>query len=163
MALVYKAKTFIVATSSGHLLRLTLTPTGGKYHLISRLFSRPAPSLSLSRFIPSFFGSSNLSPVAVMDAHVSSIALGKPSVTGECIVWTLVGERIQKWELKPEGWEDLLSDRSILIFLRSAVRDVFGITEDRDESMDFELIDLGCERCVFYIFADLKDVLPKER
>lgn len=65
--------------------------------------------------------------------------------------------------MKPEGWEDLLSDRSILVFLRSAVRDAFGIMEDRDESMDFELIDLGCERCVFYIFADLKGVLPKVR
>ncbi|KXN86872.1 hypothetical protein AN958_09467 [Leucoagaricus sp. SymC.cos] len=139
------AQTFIATTSSGHLFRLTLTPTGGKYHLVSRLFARPSPSLSLSRLIPSFFGSSDLRPADAMNAYVSSIALGKPSATGERVVWTLVSERIQKWELKPEGWEELLLDKNVVELLKSAVKDNFGIKEDRDQSMDFELIDLGHE------------------
>jgi len=146
--LVCKAKTFLIGTSSGQLLRLILTPTGGKYLLVSRPFSRPVPSNSLSRFIPSFFGSSNVDPVIVTNAYVGSIALGKPSAAGGHIVWTLVGERIQKWELKSEGWEDLLSDINVLTLLESAIRGAFGIT---DEFLNFELIDVGCERCVFFI------------
>lgn len=140
-----EAQTFIATTSSGHLFRLTLTPTGGKYHLVSRLFARPAPSLSLSRLIPSFFSSSNLSAADAMNAYVSSIALGKPSATGERVVWTLVNERIQKWELKPEGWEELLLDKNVVELLKSVVKDAFGIKEDRDEFLDFELIDVGLE------------------
>jgi nuclear pore complex protein Nup133 len=81
-----------------------------------------------------------------MNAYVSSIALGKPSATGERVVWTLVSERIQKWELKPEGWEELLLDKNVVGLLKSAVMDAFGIREDRDQFLDFELIDLGLER-----------------
>jgi len=117
------------------------------------------PSNSLSRFIPSFFGSSNIDPVVVTNAYVGSIALGKPSAAGRRIVWTLVGERIQKWELKSEGWEDLLSDINVLTLLESAIRGALGIT---DEFLNFELIDVGCERCVFCLFADLEYVLLKE-
>ncbi|KAF9454530.1 hypothetical protein P691DRAFT_655678 [Macrolepiota fuliginosa MF-IS2] len=138
-------QTFIATTSFGHLFRLSLTSTGGKYHIVSRLFARPVPSLSLSRLIPSFFGSSSLSPTDAMNAYVSSIALGKPSATGEREVWALVSERIQKWELKPEGWEELLLDKNVVELLRSAVKDEFGIKEERDHSMDFEMIDIGFE------------------
>lgn len=97
--------------------------------------------------------------MVVTNAYVGSIALGKPSAAGRRIVWTLVGERIQKWELKSEGWEDLLSDINVLTLLESAIRGALGIT---DEFLNFELIDVGCERCVFCLFADLEYVLLKE-
>lgn len=90
-----------------------------------------------------------------MNAYVSSVALGKPSATGEREVWTLVNERVQKWELKPEGWEELLLDKNVVELLKSAVKDEFGIKE-KDQSMDFELIDLGFERCVFYFTLPLR-------
>lgn len=80
-----------------------------------------------------------------MNAYVSSVTLGKPSATGEREVWVLVSERIQKWELKPEGWEELSLDKNVVGLLKSAVKDEFGIKEERDQSMDFELIDLGFE------------------
>jgi len=91
--------------------------------------------------------------VVVTNACVNSIALGKPSATGGCIVWTLVGERIQKWELKSEGWEDLLSDIDVSTLLESAIRGASGVT---DELSNLELIDLGYERCVFCLSADLE-------
>jgi nuclear pore complex protein Nup133 len=84
--------------------------------------------------------------VDAMNAYVSSIALGKLSTTGEREVWVLVNERIQKWELKPEGWEELLLDRNVVGLLKSAVKDKFKISEEDDQSMDFELIDLAFER-----------------
>ncbi len=142
-----------MTTSSGRLFRLTLTSTGGKYHLVSRLFARPAPSLSLSRLLPSFFGSSDLSPADAMNSYVSSIVLGSSSAIGEREVWVLVSERIQKWELKPEGWEELLLDRSVVGLLKEAVKDEFGIKENDDQSMDFELIDIGFEGYALYFFS----------
>lgn len=80
-----------------------------------------------------------------MNSYVSSITLGKSSPIGEREVWVLVSERIQKWELKPEGWEELLLDRSVVGLLKEAVKDELGIREDNDQSMDFELIDIGFE------------------
>ncbi|XP_006458086.1 hypothetical protein AGABI2DRAFT_216285 [Agaricus bisporus var. bisporus H97] len=139
------AQTFLASTSSGHLFRLGLTPTGGKYRLVSHLFARPTTSLNLSRFFPSLFGASELRPADAMNAYVSSITLGKLSTTGEREVWVLVNERIQKWELKPEGWEELLLDRNVVGLLKTAVKDKFRISEEDDQSMDFELIDLAFE------------------
>lgn len=113
---------------------------------MSHLFARPTTSLNLSRFFPSLFGASELRPADAMNAYVSSITLGKLSTTGEREVWVLVNERIQKWELKPEGWEELLLDRNVVGLLKTAVKDKFRISEEDDQSMDFELIDLAFER-----------------
>ncbi|KAJ7285784.1 hypothetical protein C8J57DRAFT_1431461 [Mycena rebaudengoi] len=129
-------QTFILSTSSGLLFRLVLTSAGGKHHLTSHTFSRPATGLSLSRLIPSF-----LSP-----SPSSSIALGGQSPTGGRELWALVDTRVQKWEMKSEGWEEPLLDEEIAGVARTALRDAFGATVEPDNAkLDLELVDIAID------------------
>lgn len=143
-------QTYILSTSSGLLFRLVLTSAGGKHHLTSHAFSRPATGLSLSRLLPSFLspspsGSHNaiLTPEL---GNISSIALGGRTPTGGRELWALVDTRVQRWEMKSEGWEEPLLDEEIAGVARSALRAAFEANVERDNSkLDLELVDIAID------------------
>ncbi|KAJ7632668.1 hypothetical protein FB45DRAFT_978375 [Roridomyces roridus] len=143
------AQTYILSTSSGLLFRLILTSAGGKHHLTTHPFSRPATGLSLSRLIPSFLApsqSSSQNPLTPEVGNVSSIALGARTPTGGTDLWALVDTRIQRWEMKLEGWEEPLLDEEIAGVARSALRSAFGDSVEKDNArLDLELVDLAID------------------
>ncbi|KAJ7172457.1 methyltransferase type 11 [Mycena filopes] len=143
-------QTYILSTSSGLLFRLILTSAGGKHHLTSHAFSRPSTGLSLSRLIPSFLSStpssSHHSPLTPEVGNISSIALGGRTLTGGRELWALVDTRVQRWEMKLEGWEEPLLDQEIAGVARSALRSAFGDSVERDNSqLDLELVDIAID------------------
>lgn len=126
---------YVASTSHGSLYRIALSSTGGKYHLATRLFSRP-PS---ARGLFSFLGSS--STVHDLDPHyIRSIALGHQSPIGEREVWALGEERIQKWILKAEGWEEKVVDENLSEAVKMVLEDSQTVSEGE---MDLELLDLA--------------------
>ncbi|KAJ6630853.1 hypothetical protein B0H10DRAFT_2160229 [Mycena sp. CBHHK59/15] len=140
-------QTYILSTSFGLLLRLALTSAGGKYHLTPNPFSRPATGLSLSRLIPSLFSpspsGSHQPPLVPEVGNISSIALGGKTPTGGRDLWALVDTRVQRWEMKTEGWEEPLLDEEIAGVARSALRNAFGASVERDNArLDLELVDI---------------------
>ncbi|KAJ7109426.1 hypothetical protein C8R44DRAFT_634983 [Mycena epipterygia] len=143
-------QTYILSTSSGLLFRLILTSAGGKHHLTSHAFSRPATGLSLSRLIPSFLSpsasSSHNSPLTPEVGNISSITLGGQTPTGGRELWALVDTRVQRWEMKSEGWEEPLLDEEIAGVARSALRTAFGDNVERDNAkLDLELVDIAVD------------------
>lgn len=142
-----------MSTSQGTLFRLVLTSAGGKHHLTYHPFARPSHSLSFSRLIPSIF-SSSASASSVAAGHsrnVNAIALGSLASVGGKEVWALVDTHIQKWDMKTEGWEELLLDVNISSILTSALRDHFGASISKDDKhVDLELLDLAINGYVLY-------------
>ncbi|KAJ7905514.1 Non-repetitive/WGA-negative nucleoporin C-terminal-domain-containing protein [Mycena olivaceomarginata] len=133
---------------SGLLFRLVLTSAGGKHHLTSHPFSRPSSGLSLSRLIPSFLSPSPSSsqPLTPEVGNISSIALGGQTPTGGKELWALVDTRVQRWEMKSEGWEEPLLDEEIAGVARSALRTSFGASVNQDNSqLDLELVDIAID------------------
>ncbi|KAJ7774888.1 hypothetical protein B0H16DRAFT_78349 [Mycena metata] len=142
-------QTYILSTSSGLLFRLILTSAGGKHHLTSHAFSRPSAGLSFSRLIPSFLSSapsSHHSPLTPEVGNISSIALGGQTPTGGRELWALVDTRVQRWEMKSEGWEEPLLDEEIAGVARSALRSAFGDSVEQNNSqLDLELVDIAID------------------
>ncbi|KAJ7685205.1 hypothetical protein DFH06DRAFT_34186 [Mycena polygramma] len=143
-------QTYILTTSSGLLFRLILTSAGGKHHLTSHAFSRPATGLSLARLIPSFLSpspsSSHHAPLTPEIGNISSIALGGQTPTGGRELWALVDTRVQRWEMKTEGWEEPLLDEEIAGVARSALRTAFGESVEQDNAkLDLELVDIAVD------------------
>ncbi|KAJ7111560.1 hypothetical protein C8R43DRAFT_1091558 [Mycena crocata] len=143
-------QTYIISTSSGLLFRLTLTSAGGKHHLTSHAFSRPAAGLSLSRLIPSFLAPSGSSsyhpPLTPETGNISSIVLGGQTPSGGWELWALVDTRVQRWEMKTEGWEEPLLDEEIAGVARSALRTAFGESVEQDNAkLDLELVDFAID------------------
>ncbi|KAJ6596941.1 hypothetical protein DFH09DRAFT_1403501 [Mycena vulgaris] len=141
---------YILSTSSGLLFRLILTSAGGKHHLTSHAFSRPATGLSLSRLIPSFLSpspsGSHHSALTPEVGNISSIALGGQTPTGGRELWALVDTRVQRWEMKSEGWEEPLLDQEIAGVARSALRSAFGDNVEQDNAkLDLELVDIAID------------------
>ncbi|KAK7467177.1 hypothetical protein VKT23_004235 [Stygiomarasmius scandens] len=144
------SQTYVVSTTSGLLIQLLLTSSGGRYHLTSRRFSKPAPSLSLSRLIPSIFSqsasASNSSQIMSEPGNVSALALGAKSSEGSREVWALVDSRVQRWEMRLEGWEEIILEEDVADTVRTAIRKVFGETVEVDDArMDLELLDLAID------------------
>ncbi|THU89518.1 hypothetical protein K435DRAFT_969042 [Dendrothele bispora CBS 962.96] len=143
------SQTYVVSTTSGLLIQLLVTSSGGRYHLTSRPFSKPAPSLSLSRLIPSIFSqsaSASTSQITAEPGNVSALALGAKSVEGSREIWALVDSRIQRWEMKLEGWEEIMLDEDVADAVRAAVRRTFGESVEMDDAgMDLELLDLAID------------------
>ncbi|KAJ7219294.1 hypothetical protein GGX14DRAFT_591296, partial [Mycena pura] len=140
-------QSFVLSTSSGLLFRLVLTSAGGKHHLTSHGFSRPATGLSLSRLIPSFLAPSSSTthhtPLMPELGNISSIALGGLTATGGREVWALIDTRVQRWEMKTEGWEEPLLDEDIAGIARSALRMAIGATVEADNAkLDLEFVDI---------------------
>ncbi|KAF5315570.1 hypothetical protein D9611_004731 [Ephemerocybe angulata] len=141
---------FVASTSQGLLYRLNLTSTGGKYHLATRVFSRPPPARSLSSLFPSFLGSSSSTLVDKSGApqYIRSIALGRASPTGERDIWALGEERIQKWVMKPEGWEEKVIDDNLAETIKMVVQDSPSAEGDK---LDLELLDLAINEAGTFI------------
>lgn len=144
----HQAQTYVASTTAGNLFRLTLTTSGGKYHLSSHLFARPTHNLSLFRLLPSIFsnaGPSSSIPIG-HSRNVNAIAFGAATLTGGKYVWALVDTRLQKWEMKPEGWEEMLLEGDVSPILSLAIRTNFGTHVDEDDAqMDLELLDLAVD------------------
>lgn len=136
--------TYIVSTSEGRLTRLTVTSTGGKFHLAAHVFSRPSSSLSLSRIFPSFWTLPSLQP---QPGNVNAVALGEsyPDASGRDL-WALVDNRIQRWNLSVEGWEELLLEEDIAAITCAAIHHEFSSAPRDDFDLDLELLDLKVER-----------------
>ncbi|TFY72665.1 hypothetical protein EVG20_g323 [Dentipellis fragilis] len=134
-------QTYISSTSKGRLFRLTLTSTGGKYHLVSRLFSRPQSSLSLSRFLPSLWSSQILQPEA---GNITAIALGEQNSVGRDL-WALVDSRLQKWNLATEGWEEIAQEEEIAAIILPSIRGSLNPVPDENAYLDLELLDIAVE------------------
>ncbi|KIY72168.1 hypothetical protein CYLTODRAFT_344529 [Cylindrobasidium torrendii FP15055 ss-10] len=103
-------QTFVASSSMGAIYRLVLAPLGGKLHLNMRTFSLPVTS-SLSRLYTTLFASPS-TPISA-PGNVSGLCVGRDTADNGHTVWALADTRLQKWELKPEGWEDLLLDLDI--------------------------------------------------
>ncbi|KAG7451103.1 uncharacterized protein BT62DRAFT_882814 [Guyanagaster necrorhizus] len=140
-------QTYIASTTSGVLFRLMLTSSGGNLHLTSHAFARPTSSLSLTRLYSSFFASSgSKAPLVSEPGNISALALGRATVDGG-EVWALIDTRIQLWELKAEGWEDIVRDDEVSEIIRAALRDAFGSSVAQDDAnMDLELLDIAIDR-----------------
>jgi nuclear pore complex protein Nup133 len=112
------------------------------------LFARPPPSLSLSRFLPSIFSSSpsTTRPITFHSKNINALALGAETLTGGREVWALVDTRVQRWDMKTEGWEDLLLDEDLSVIIGSAIRESFGTSvHEDDKQVDLELVDLAVD------------------
>ncbi|KAI0065375.1 hypothetical protein BV25DRAFT_1880143 [Artomyces pyxidatus] len=134
-------QTYVASTSQGRMFRLTLTSSGGKYHLAARLFSRPQSSLSLSRFLPSLWSSPILHSST---GNITAIALGPKTALGTD-VWALVDSHIQKWNIAAEGWEEIVLEQDIVSIIRPAIQDSLRDASAADAYMDLELIDMAVE------------------
>ena len=66
-------------------------------------------------------------------------------------IWALVDTRIQKWELKAEGWEDLLMDIDVSRQIIVNLRHVLNATETDDAKFDLELLDVAVDGYVYLI------------
>ncbi|TEB36359.1 hypothetical protein FA13DRAFT_1727949 [Coprinellus micaceus] len=118
---------YVASTSHGSLYRIALSSTGGKYHLATRLFSRPPSARGLFSFLGS---SSTQSPI------------------GEREVWALGEERIQKWILKAEGWEEKVVDENLSEAVKMVLEDSQTVSEGE---MDLELLDLAINEAGSFI------------
>jgi nuclear pore complex protein Nup133 len=131
-------QTFVVSTSLGRLFRLTLTTSGGRYHLTSRIFSRPQSSLSLSRFLPSLWSS----PTSQVEpGNIAAVALGTKSNLGTDI-WALVESRVQRWNVAAEGWEEFASQEDISAAIQPAIQNTL---RSPPKYLDLELLDLAVD------------------
>ncbi|KDQ60778.1 hypothetical protein JAAARDRAFT_190924 [Jaapia argillacea MUCL 33604] len=152
------AFTYVVSTSTGRLLRLTVTSSGGKYHLAFHVFSRPQSSLSLTRFLPSLWSTPT---VETEGGYVSSVALGEGNTLSRD-VWALVETRVQKWNMTTEGWEEIVMDEEIAEIIRPAIRAAFpAFSPGNDSDLDLELLDLAVEKSgalvVLVSYAGIED------
>ncbi|EPQ58276.1 hypothetical protein GLOTRDRAFT_57100 [Gloeophyllum trabeum ATCC 11539] len=138
------AVTYVASTSSGRLLRLTVTSSGSKYHISHHTFSRPESAPGFSQYFSSLW-----TPPTVPQAeggYVSSVALGKGDETGRD-VWALVDTRIQKWNMTAEDWEELVFDEDAMGKIRTAIRRTsWSNIPPRDIDLDLELLDLAVEK-----------------
>ncbi|KAF5377077.1 hypothetical protein D9757_007737 [Collybiopsis confluens] len=135
---------YVISTATGSLFRLILTSTGGKYHLTSHPFSKPSTSLSLTRLIPFFSSTSTaITQVEFEPGNINAVALGAKTMEGSREVWVLINSRVQRWEMKLEGWEEALQDQDIADLTRMALRKKFGDAVEKDDAkLDLELVDL---------------------
>ncbi|KAF8921233.1 hypothetical protein CPB85DRAFT_1428242 [Mucidula mucida] len=136
------AQTFIASTSSGTLYRLMLVPLGGKLQLTTHAFARPSSALSLTRIYTSIFAPGSASTVSE-PGNVNAVAVGRSTADGGKDVWALVDTRIQKWELKPEGWEDLLVDEELSALIARILRGKLNVREQDDARLDLEFLDIA--------------------
>ncbi|KAF8478553.1 Non-repetitive/WGA-negative nucleoporin C-terminal-domain-containing protein [Russula ochroleuca] len=129
---------FVISTSIGRLFRLTLSTSGGRYHLTARLFSRTQSSLSLSRFLPSIWSSQTSQAEA---GNIAAIAIGAKTNLGVDI-WALVESRVQRWHVAAEGWEELTLQEDVGVVLRTAIQDTLRAPA---MYLDLELLDLAVD------------------
>jgi len=102
---------------------------------------------SFSCLIPSFFSSGANQAYDVKDKtkHIHAIALGLQATNGGHQVWALANGRVQLWDVKFEGWENLILDNDLVELLSEEVSRKFDIG-DHDPKQDLELSDLAVFR-----------------
>jgi len=87
--------------------------------------------------------------------NVSALALGAKSSEGSREVWALVDSRVQRWEMRLEGWEEIMLEEDVADTVRTAIRKVFGESVEVDDArMDLELLDLAIDGCVRTFFFE---------
>ncbi|TFK76396.1 hypothetical protein BDN72DRAFT_755585 [Pluteus cervinus] len=140
-------KTYLVATSVGTHFRLTLTSTGGKYHLEVHRFAGAARGMSITRLLPNFLTSSRSPLINSEPGNTNALAFGSQTHPGSWELWSLVDARVQKWNVSSEGWEEILLDEYLDSIVLSALRSSYGDTlESDDSSLDLEFLDLAVDR-----------------
>ena len=83
---------------------------------------------------------------ALEPGNISSLALGAKTLMGSKEVWVLVDTRVQKWDVKSEGWEEALLDEDVADIIRSLLRKTLGQSvSDDDANLDLELLDLAVD------------------
>ncbi len=80
--------------------------------------------------------------------NVNAVAVGRSTADGGKDVWALVDTRIQKWELKPEGWEDLLVDEELSALIARILRGKLNVREQDDARLDLEFLDIAINKYV---------------
>lgn len=79
--------------------------------------------------------------------NINSVALGAKTIEGGREVWVLINSRVQRWEMKLEGWEEASQDEDIADLIRTALRKKFGnVVEKDDAKLDLELVDLAVDK-----------------
>lgn len=124
-----------------------LVPLGGKLQLTTHAFARPSSALSLTRIYTSIFAPGSASTVSE-PGNVNAVAVGRSTADGGKDVWALVDTRIQKWELKPEGWEDLLVDEELSALIARILRGKLNVREQDDARLDLEFLDIAINKYV---------------
>ncbi|KAJ3533367.1 hypothetical protein NM688_g7291 [Phlebia brevispora] len=132
-------QTYIASTSFGRLFRLILTASGGKYHLSSHSFHRPASGLYLFRLFPTF-GSSQELPIE--GGNINAIAVTeRPQDPSGKDVWALIDFRIQRWNMSVEGWEELALDEDVSLYIGTEISSKLANNKSATE-LDLEFLDL---------------------
>lgn len=102
--------------------------------------------MSLTRFLPALFSSTTTTNLSILGpGYVSSIALGANTITGGKEVWALINTRIQKWDVKAEGWEEPLFDEDVADIILPLLRTTLQNTISEDMNLDLELLDLSID------------------
>ncbi len=70
------------------------------------------------------------------------MALGPQAANGDRQIWALANGRVQLWNMKFEGWEDLILEHDLVEILSEEVAKKFDVG-DRDPRQDLELSDLA--------------------
>lgn len=118
-------QTFVASTTQGQFIKIIHTSVGGKHHISVQPFSRPAQS-SFARLTSLLLSSQADGPLVPETGPIAAVALGRDSPSGGQDVWALVGPRIQRWDMKPDGWEEALLDADVQELVCDALRDRFG-------------------------------------
>jgi nuclear pore complex protein Nup133 len=100
--------------------------------------------MSLTRLLPSLFSTATAQK-SLEPGNINSIVLGAKLPSGGREVWTLIDTRVQKWSMHPEGWEELILDRSVLDHLTTALESFLGSDNTRPTELDLELLDLAID------------------
>ncbi|KAI5890655.1 uncharacterized protein SCHCODRAFT_02632498 [Schizophyllum commune H4-8] len=118
-------QTFVASTTQGQFFKIIHTAVGGKHHITVQTFSRPAQS-SFARFTSLLLATQTEGILIPETGPIASVALGRDSSSGGQDIWALVGSHIQRWDMKPDGWEEALLDADVLELICDALRERFG-------------------------------------
>lgn len=98
-----QASFYVLATTSGRLLRMALSSPGGKSHVAIAPFAQHQGLLSFSRF----FGRSNADKNSGSVVAVAETASETRQARSKNI-WALTEKTLQKWTIG-DGWEQVRS------------------------------------------------------
>ena len=83
--------------------------------------------------------------------HIHAVALGLQSSASNRDVWVLANEHIQHWNMKTEGWEELVADYNLIALLSDEISKTFNLIDCRD----LELSDLSMLKSVIAVSPNL--------
>ena len=148
-------QTFVASTTQGQFFKIVHTAVGGKHHLTVQPFSRPAQS-SFARFTSLLLATQTEGILIPETGPIASVALGRDSPSGGQDVWALVGSHIQRWDMKPDGWEEALLDADVLEPICDALRERFGSAiPDLSRDLGLECNDVQMDRCVCVLWVKM--------